>query len=223
MTVLGRLGWGIASTNYRLSPAIKHPTHVQDVARAFAWVYENASRYGIDRERIVINGHSAGGHLVALLALDTQYLKAEGVPPGAIKGVIPASGIYDLEAWPEPGQVPTGLEQGFGTDPAILAQASPLNYLTPSAPPFLITFTDNDLYLLPEQAYRFYSGFLKQGLTAHLVQIPDRYHCCPISYMSGFGQPPIALADDIVAVEWIRFLTEVVGPTEEMRAKDLDN
>lgn len=219
VTVLGRLGWGIASTNYRLSPAIKHPTHVQDVARAFAWVYENASRYGIDPERIVINGHSAGGHLVALLALDTQYLKAEGVPPGAIKGVIPASGIYDLEAWPEPGQVPTGLEQGFGTDPAILAQASPLNYLTPSAPPFLITFTDNDLYLLPEQAYRFYSEFLKQGLTAHLVQIPDRYHCCPISYMSGFGQPPIALADDIVAVEWIRFLTEVVGPTEEMRAK----
>ena len=37
--------------------------------------------------------------------------------------------------------------------------------------------------------------------------------------MSGFGQPPIALADDIVAVEWVRFLTEVVGPTEEMMAK----
>ena len=218
VTVLGRLGWGIASTNYRLSPAIKHPTHVQDVARAFAWIYENASRYGIDRERIVINGHSAGGHLVSLLALDTQYLRAEGVPPSAIKGVIPTSGIYDLEAWPEPGKVPTGLEQGFGTDPAILAQASPLNYLNPSAPPFLITFTDNDLYLLPEQAYRFHSGFLKQGLTAHLVQIPDRAHCCPTNYMSGFGQPPIALADDILAVEWVRFLTEIVGPTEEILA-----
>jgi hypothetical protein len=41
--------------------------------------------------------------------------------------------------------------------------------------------------------------------------------------MSGFGQPPIALADDIVAVEWVRFLTEVVGPTEEMMAKSPNN
>ena len=75
INIFGRLGWGIVSTNYRLSPAVKHPAHIQDVARAFAWIYKNASRYNIDRDRIVITGGSAGGHLVALLGLDTKYLE----------------------------------------------------------------------------------------------------------------------------------------------------
>ena len=94
VNLFGRLGWGIVSTNYRLSPAVKHPAHIQDVARAFAWVYKNASRYSINRDRMVITGSSAGGHLVALLGLNTKYLEQEGVPPSAVKGVIPTSGIY---------------------------------------------------------------------------------------------------------------------------------
>ena len=216
VNLFGRLGWGIVSTNYSLSPAVKHPSHIQDVARAFAWVYRNASRYSIDRDRMVITGSSAGGHLVALLGLDRKYLEQEGVPPGAVKGVIPTSGIYDLAAWPEPGQVPTGREQGFGTDRETLTEASPIRYLRADAPPFLITYTDHDLYLLPEQAHRFYSEFLKRGLQARLVEIMDRAHCCPIGYMEGIGQPSIGLVDDILAVELVSFAAEVVGPTREM-------
>ena len=212
VSVLTRLGWGVASTNYRLSPAVKYPTHIQDVARAFAWVHKNAGRYGIDAERIVIHGHSAGGHLVSLLALDTSFLEAEGVPAAAIKGVIPTSGIYDLPHWPEPGQVPTGLEQGFGTEQATLEKASPINHISSTAPPFLITFTDNDLYLLPEQAHNFYSALLKKGLSARLVEIPDRYHCCPLNFLNGMGQPPMALVNDVFGVEYVSFLSEVAGP-----------
>ena len=218
--VLTRLGWGVASTNYRLSPTVKYPTHIEDVARAFAWVYANAGRYGIDAEKIVIHGHSAGGHLVSLLALDSSFLEAEGVPAAAIKGVIPTSGIYDLPHWPEPGQVPTGLEQGFGTESATLQKASPINYLSSSAPPFLITFTDNDLYLLPEQAHNFYGAFLRQGLTARLVEIPDRYHCCPLNFLNGMGQPPMALVNDVFGVEYVSFISEVAGPTEEIKAAE---
>jgi acetyl esterase/lipase len=217
VSVLTRLGWGVASTNYRLSPSVKYPTHIKDVARAFAWVYTNATSYGIDTERIVIHGHSAGGHLVSLLALDTSYLEAEGLPANAIKGVIPTSGIYDLPHWPEPGQVPTGLEQGFGTEQATLRQASPINHISSSAPPFLITFTDNDLYLLPEQALNFYSALLKNGLSARLVEIPDRYHCCPLNFLNGMGQPPMALVNDVFGVEYVSFISEVVGPTEEIK------
>lgn len=215
VSVLTRLGWGVASTNYRLSPAVKYPTHIEDVARAFAWVYTNADRYGIDAERIVIHGHSAGGHLVSLLALDTSFLEAEGIPAAAIKGVIPTSGIYDLPHWPEPGQVPTGLEQGFGSEQATLQRASPINHLTASAPPFLITYTDNDLYLLPEQAHNFYSAFLRRGLTARLVEIPDRFHCCPLNFLNGMGQPPMALVNDVFGVEYVSFLSEVAGPDAE--------
>ena len=213
INIFGRLGWGIVSTNYRLSPAVKHPAHIQDVARAFAWIYKNASRYNIDRDRIVITGGSAGGHLVALLGLDTKYLEQEGIPPNAVKGVLATSGIYNFPAWPEPGVVPTRKEEGFGTDSEVLAEASPIRYLNPDAPPFLLTFTDHDLYLLPEEAHRFYSAFLKQGLSARLVQVMDRTH---FDYRTGAGRPAIALVDDILAVEWVSFATEVVGPTREI-------
>ena len=214
--LFGRLGWGVVSTNYRISPAVRHPTHIKDVARAFAWVYKNATEYGIDRNRMVIIGHSAGGHLVSLLGLDSKYLEAEGVPASAVRGVITTSGIYNLENWPEPGQVPTGKDQAFGPDPTVWNEASPIQYLNPQAPPFLITFTDNDFYLLPEQAHHFYSAFLKRGYPARLIQIPDRYHCCPVGYMSGMGQPQIALMDDILGVELVGFATEVAGPTPEL-------
>ena len=212
INIFGRLGWGIVSVNYRLSPAVRHPTHIQDVARAFAWVYENANQYSIDRDRIIIIGGSAGGHLVSLLGLNTKYLEAERVPSDAIKGVITTSGIYDFLSWPEPGKVPTRKEQGFGENPQVLAEGSPIQYLNPQAPPFLITFTDHDLYLLPEQAHRFYSAFLQRGLRARLVQIMDRTH---FDYMSGAGQPAITLVDDILGMELVNFAMEVAGPTNE--------
>src|SRR5262249_16923713 len=89
---------GIAAVlpSYRLSPAVKHPEHVKDVARAFAWTYRNISRYGGQRDLLYLCGHSAGGHLVALLATDESYLKAEGITTSAIRGVIGVSGVYHI-------------------------------------------------------------------------------------------------------------------------------
>src|SRR5262245_37016196 len=85
---LARHGVGAAVVNYRLSPAVRHPEHAHDVARAVAWVHGNVARYGGRPDELFLCGHSAGGHLVALLATDPSYLKAEGVKPGAVRGVI---------------------------------------------------------------------------------------------------------------------------------------
>src|SRR5206468_3096567 len=71
---LARRGIGLVSINYRLSPKVKHPEHIRDVARAFAWTHQNIGTYGGCKEEIFLCGHSAGGHLVALLSTDTQYL-----------------------------------------------------------------------------------------------------------------------------------------------------
>src|SRR5581483_10396907 len=68
-------GIGVVLTNYRLSPQVKHPAHVQDVAKAFAWTCANIGKYGGRADRLFVCGHSAGGHLVALLATDPEYLK----------------------------------------------------------------------------------------------------------------------------------------------------
>jgi acetyl esterase/lipase len=58
--------------NYRLSPADKHPAHVQDVAAAVRWLKDHVAEYGGDPTRMVLMGHSAGCHIVVLTTLDPQ-------------------------------------------------------------------------------------------------------------------------------------------------------
>src|SRR5262245_12677282 len=62
-----RHGVGMVSPNYRLSPDVQHPEHVRDVARAFAWVHKDIGKRGGSTSEVFVAGHSAGGHLVALL------------------------------------------------------------------------------------------------------------------------------------------------------------
>lgn len=82
--------------NYRLSPFVKHPEHIKDVARAVAWVHAHVGDYGGRPDQIFLMGHSAGGHLVSLLATDEQYLKKEGLDTRIIQGVICLSGVYHI-------------------------------------------------------------------------------------------------------------------------------
>jgi acetyl esterase/lipase len=93
---LASQGVGVVMPNYRLSPWVKHPEHIRDVARAFAWTRRNVATFGGDPERIFVVGHSAGGHLAALLATDESYLKAEGCSGQDIKGVVCVSGVYHI-------------------------------------------------------------------------------------------------------------------------------
>lgn len=91
-------GVGVVMPNYRLSPAVKHPEHIKDVARAFAWTRQHIAEHGGDPRQLFVAGHSAGGHLVALLATDERYLKAEKLTTDDIRGVIAISGVYRIPA-----------------------------------------------------------------------------------------------------------------------------
>jgi len=94
----------LVSINYRLSPVpyeieneskIEYPDHIEDFADALAWIYHNIEDYGGKKEKIVLMGHSAGAHLVALLATDQQWLQYSSVEASIIKGVAP----LDTEAF----------------------------------------------------------------------------------------------------------------------------
>ena len=85
-----RAGYVFASVNYRLSPKVSHPAHVQDVAQAIRKIRDLAPRYGGDPSRIYLVGHSAGAHLAALVATDGRYLEAQGLSLAAIRGRGPA-------------------------------------------------------------------------------------------------------------------------------------
>lgn len=88
-------GISVAILNYALCPSVTLGTIVDQCRRAVAWLYHNAANYGVESQRIVVSGHSAGGHLVAML-FATDWA-AYDVPGEAIIGGIALSGIFDLE------------------------------------------------------------------------------------------------------------------------------
>jgi acetyl esterase/lipase len=135
--VYARQGIGVAVTNYRLSPEVKHPEHIKDVARAFAWLHKNVAKHGGKADQLFVCGHSAGGHLVALLTTDATYLKEHKLTTKDIKGVIPISGVYTI-----PEKI---FPQVFGTDSQVRKKASPITHARKEVPPFLILYADRDL------------------------------------------------------------------------------
>jgi acetyl esterase/lipase len=162
-------GIGAVIINYRLSPGVKHPEHIKDVARAFAWTVKNIEKYGGRTDQIFISGHSAGGHLVALLATDETYLKAEGMSFKNIKGVIPISGVYEV-----PSKV---LPAVFGTDEDVCKKASPLCNVKKGLPPFLIIYADKDMkYCDKEPAQAFYKALKDKECDATICEIPESNH-----------------------------------------------
>lgn len=88
-------GAAVVVINYTLMPAVTLDELVQQCRAAIAWVYRRAPSFGGDRNRIFISGHSAGGHLVAML-MATDW-SAFGAPADVVKGGCAISGLYDLE------------------------------------------------------------------------------------------------------------------------------
>ncbi|MEQ8320482.1 MAG: alpha/beta hydrolase [Rhodospirillales bacterium] len=81
--------------NYALIPDVDLAELVRQCRTSVKWAYDNAAEHGGDPERIYISGHSAGGHVTAMMyATDWDEW---GVPSGAIKGGMAISGLYDLE------------------------------------------------------------------------------------------------------------------------------
>ncbi|MCR9253639.1 MAG: alpha/beta hydrolase fold domain-containing protein [bacterium] len=163
---LAEKGIAVAVMSYRLSPAefrdppkrdgIQHPEHIRDVARAFKWVYSNASKYGYDQEKLFISGFSAGGHLSALFAMDKSYSDAVDLPQNALTGCIPVSGTFDITHYYE------AIENAYGSTFARqhvngvfgpfsnFQNASPSKYIENLDVPMLV-ITDGALSLYADQ------------------------------------------------------------------------
>lgn len=135
-------GYAVASINYRLVPDATVEQQAADVASAVAWVRTNSARLGVDPDRIVLMGHSAGAHLVALVGTDPQYLRGVNLGFDAVRGVIPNDGAaYDVPAQMTDGPkiMQQTYAQAFGTDPARQRALSPtLQAASPNAPAFLL-------------------------------------------------------------------------------------
>lgn len=138
------LGAALVSINYRLSTpdsGVMWPDHGDDVAAAVAWVQAEGPAAGLDPDHVVLVGHSAGAHLVSIVGTDPTLLTATGADPLGIDCVVALDVDYDLDD--AAGQALIAIAIAFGTDPDVLADASPPDQVerngAPSAPFFVVT------------------------------------------------------------------------------------
>lgn len=135
-------GYAFASINYRLVPEATVEQQAADVADALAALLARADALGIDRTKVVLMGHSAGAHLVALVGTDERYLRGAGLSFTDVDGVIPNDGAaYDVPAqMQDSGRfMQDTYKQAFGTDPARQRALSPSwQAAAPNAPRFLL-------------------------------------------------------------------------------------
>lgn len=181
-----RRGVVLVSFNYRLSPKDNHPAQVKDCAAAMKWVVDNIRRYNGDVKNIHVSGHSAGAHLVALLATDPSYLKAHGLQSNIMKTVIPLdSASYDLVTDLEgigARRVNRLVDRNFGASEQEKRDASPLYHVQKAGkqpvgyyPAFEVFVTGRRPDAV-EQTKSFVAALKKAGAPAQAHVIEDRSH-----------------------------------------------
>jgi acetyl esterase/lipase len=167
-------GIATATVNYRLSPAVSHPAHVQDAAASFAWVKQHIGEYGGDSSRVFLVGHSAGAYLAQLLVTDERYLKVHGLSARDVRGVVPISAFFWVE---KEGVAPDRPKTVWGTDPNVWVDASPAHHLRANLPPTLIIYADRDEPWRRQQNVDMAEAMRAAGSPpVDIVQIADRTH-----------------------------------------------
>jgi acetyl esterase/lipase len=182
-------GFTMASLNYRLAPEYKMPAMVQDVKCAIRSLRAHAGEYNIDPGRIGVWGGSAGGHLVNMLGTTDagagfdvgEYLDQSSRVQAVVDMFGPADLTVDFS-----GGYERLRESVFGDFSPV--ESSPVTYITPDDPPFLILQGDADQVVPLSQSREFYDRLAAAGVDAQLVIVKNGPH--------GLGSPSESPARD---------------------------
>ena len=153
---LASRGWICVAANYRLSPSVGFPTHLEDCKRALCWVRKNGREYGMNTDFVAVTGGSAGGHLSALMGLTANQAELQADDPDvdtSVQACIPFYGVYDFlvryDQHPNrqiyerflTGKV---MHETLNDNPALWDLASPVAQIHPDAPPFMLLHGTHD-------------------------------------------------------------------------------
>lgn len=156
-------GYVVVAANYRRLPHVAIDSCITDAARAVAWTFANAERYGGDSSKIFVAGHSAGGYLTSMIGLDKKWLGACGIDPDSIRGLAPYS-----------GQMITHFalrkSKGISELQPTIDEYAPLFHVRPDAPPFIIITGDRE-----EELYGRYEEDAYMWRMMKLAGHPDVY------------------------------------------------
>ena len=180
------LGYVAITVEYRLVPAARFPAQVEDCKAAVRWLRANARKYRVDPDRIGVVGFSAGGHLAAMLGVTGKEDGLEGIGgnPGQssrVQAVVTFFGPTDFSTrdWSKDleNEVIVPFLGGSLADKSdVYKRASPINYVTRDAPPFLIFHGTDDKLVPIDQARRLAAKLKSLDVPTQLVELPGEGH-----------------------------------------------
>ena len=187
-----RRGIAVATVDHRLVPEVTYEGQVEDLSQAFVWLRENIGEVRGDSSHIVIGGHSAGAHLISMLAVNPQFLGALDHDFSEISGVIAISGIYRFR--------PSVIGSGIIPDRVNAVEAAaPLTHIQPGLPPFLLLYASDEMQETKAQAEQMHDALAEAGVSAISAEIPDRDHFTITQMIGAPGDP----ATQII-VDWMK-------------------
>jgi acetyl esterase len=173
---LGEAGFAWFSINYRLAPRHRYPACVEDVETAIRWVKTHAAEFKGDAKRITLVGESAGGHLVSLAAVRAKV-------DTRVAAVVAFYAPNDLELQARENlRTPAWATALFGIttmDDAArktIRDASPITYVTPGLPPFLLVHGTADTRVAVDQSRRFQAKLKAAGNPCDLLLVEGAGH-----------------------------------------------
>jgi acetyl esterase/lipase len=178
-------GFALASIDYRFSTQSVFPAQMQDCNRAISFLYDNAEKYGFDKERFAVMGFSAGGHLASMVGLSknnnisTFFMPATG-KSFYFKAVVDFYGPAELQLFPRSNddKSPEALLIGAAplVRPDLAKAASPVTYVDKNDPPFLIIHGEKDDLVSPNQSRLLSSWLSVNGVQNELIIVKDAPH-----------------------------------------------
>jgi arylformamidase len=168
-------GIAFVSLNYPLCPEVAFDDLVGAVRRGLAWISRHGFGLGIDPARIVVAGHSAGGHLTARLLAER---------PAGVVGACAVSGIYDLD----PIRL-CFLNDQVRLDEAAVARHSPIRLIPPAAPPLVLAVGADETPEFLRQQADFAAAWQAPERPVETVVLPGLHHFNAVDALADPDQP----------------------------------
>ena len=163
-------GFGVVVANYALAPSVSMREIAEQTRRAIIWLWRNAEDLGFDRTAISVSGHSAGGHLTALL-MSTEWSGFGALPKRLVRSGLSISGIFDLE----PIRL-SGMNADLRMDKEEAAALSPVNFVPDDAGPLVLGVGADESDAFHHQQDVMVSQWRARGLPVSEVPLPGRNH-----------------------------------------------
>lgn len=176
-------GIAYASIGYDLCPDVSLDALVEEVRGAVEWVHHHARDHRLDRRRVYVGGHSAGGHLTAMM-LSTDWTR-RGLPFDIVKGGCSISGLYELEPLRLSYQ-----NEVLRLTPEAVARLSPRNVMPAQSGPLILTVGSNETDEFQRQQADFASDWRLRGLPLVVVDSPGVNH---FEILDAFKEPDSSL------------------------------